>query len=681
MQDFPDRQDRDDQISVGPPRAAWLPIVLILIAAAALPAILALGDDLAPEPDIAGRYAVSSGEECVGGTFDLRQSGQFVSLTLPDGDKIAQLRAREGELSGEVECSDGDTLPLEATASGTQISGSLGVIGLSAERTREFNAISGREPTNPSNVDGDYSLSPESLCLGRDLSLDGGEQPTLETGYGTSSQLTYSQGQLSGDITCIDGGDAEIRGVSTGNRLELEIERLDPGPNQQRIEQAVAETQAPLGERAAAFFLAVVVVLGATFLCASIAQRLGQPRVMGAIVAGILLGPTFLGAIAPDLQAEVFSTDVLDVLGVVANLGLVIYVFIIGLEMETDALRGRRSQVVTVGIAAFVVPLLLGAAAALPTFELLAPDTDFAAFALFLGISMSITAFPVLARILDERGMLGGTLGTAALAAAAIDDLLGWLLITVATALALAGSAKEVLPTLGWFLLFAVVMYGLVRPLLRRAGARYDAREAGASGAGWIALVFAGILLSAYATEKIGVALIIGALVMGTAMPREMALTAELRRGSETFVMFLLLPLFFAYTGLRTDIGTLAEPQLWLIAAALLAIAIAGKLVAATLAARAAGMRWRPAAILGTLMNTRGLTELIVLNLALETGVLSEALFTALVLMALVTTFMAGPLLRLLDPNRLYGPDERGGSSAPASAPASSLRERKPSLR
>jgi len=680
VQDFPDRQDRDDQTSVGPPRAAWLPIVLILIAAVALPVILAAGDDLEPEPDIAGRYSVSAGDECIGGTFDLRQSGQFVAMTLPDGEKIAQLRAREGALSGDVDCNDGDTLPIAASASAGRISGSLGVIGLSAERTREFSGGTGSEPTNPSNVDGDYTLSPESECLGRDLSLDGGETPELSTSQGAMATLAYSQGQLSGDITCLDGAAAEIRGVSTGNRLELEIERLDPGPNQQRIEQAVAETEPPLGERAASFFLAVVVVLAATFLCASIAQRLGQPRVMGAIVAGILLGPTALGAIAPNLQAEIFSTDVLDVLGVVANLGLVIYVFIIGLEMETDALRGRRSQVLTVGIASFVVPLLLGAAAALPTFELLAPDTDFAAFALFLGISMSITAFPVLARILDERGMLGGTIGTAALAAAAIDDLLGWLLITVATALALAGSAREVLPTLGWFALFAAVMFGLVRPLLRRAGARYDNREPGTSGAGWIALVFAGILLSAYATEKIGVALIIGALVMGTAMPREMALTAELRRGSETFVMFLLLPLFFAYTGLRTDIGALGQPELWLIAAALLVIAIVGKLVAATLAARAAGMGWRPAAILGTLMNTRGLTELIVLNLALETGVISEALFTALVLMALVTTFMAGPLLRLLDPDRSYGPDDRG-SSASASAPASSLRERSPSLR
>ena len=505
---------------MGRPRSAWLPLALALIAAIALPVILTAGDDLDPEADIGGRYAVSAGEECLGATFDLQQSGQFISLSRPDGDEIGRLRARDGDLSGDVECRDGDSLPVTATAHGTQISGSLGVIGLSAERTREFDAVSGREPTDPSDVDGDYMLSPESVCLGRDLSLEGGSEPTMTTKGGSTAELSYSQGQLSGDVTCLDGGAAEIRGVSTGNRLELEIERLHPSPGQQQIEQAVAETQPPLGERAASFFLAVVVVLAATFACASIAQRLGQPRVMGAIVAGILLGPTGLGAIAPDLQAEIFSADVLDVLGVVANLGLIVYVFIIGLEMETDALRGRRSQVLTVGIAAFVVPLLLGTAAALPIYELLAPEVDFAPFALFLGISMSITAFPVLARILDERGMLGGTIGTAALAAAAIDDLLGWLLITVATALALAGSAEDVLPTLGWVALFGAVMFGVVRPLLRRAGARYDTRAEGTSGAGWIALVFAGILLSAYATEKIGVALIIGALVMGAVMPR-----------------------------------------------------------------------------------------------------------------------------------------------------------------
>jgi Kef-type K+ transport system membrane component KefB len=268
-----------------------------------------------------------------------------------------------------------------------------------------------------------------------------------------------------------------------------------------------------------------------------------------------------------------------------------------------------------------------------------------------MGIALSITAFPVLARILEERAMVAGAIGMTAMTAAALADLFAWLLITVATALALAGSAGEVWSVLAWTLAFAALMWWVVRPALHHAAAAYArATVSGAgAGAGWIALVLAGILLSAFATERIGLALIIGALVMGAVMPKRARLTTDVRSGSETFVTLLLLPLFFAYTGLRTDVGLLGEAELWLIAAALLILAIVGKLVTTALAARLSGWDWRGSALLGTLMNTRGLTELIVLNLGLEAGVISPALFTALVLMTLVTTFMAGPLLDLID--------------------------------
>jgi Kef-type K+ transport system membrane component KefB len=625
-------------------------ILVCLLAAAVIgiPAILVAGNGLRAEQEIAGHYQVSVGSACVGHAFDLTQSGQFVSLSRA-GDRIARLRLQDGELSGDVTCIDGSTVPIEGTAAARDLHGTLGSASLVATRVAQFDQAAGAAPTNTANADGSYVLTPESVCLGRTLSLDGGSRPVMTIDGGAPATLTYEHGELRGPVTCIDGDHAQLTGVASGERLEIEVERAHSGPGEQKIEQAVAETNPSLSDQTAAFFLAVVVVLAATFACASIAQRLGQPRVMGAIVAGILLGPTLFGALAPNLQADLFSAHVLPALGIVANLGLIVYVFLIGIEIDEHALRGRAGGVVVTALAAFVVPLLLGSASALLVYELLSPDIAFAPFALFLGISMSITAFPVLARILEERKLLGGAIGTTALAAAAIDDLLGWLLITLATALAVSGgTAGDVLPTLGWTLLFAVVVFGVVRPLLRRAAAIYERSRAGV----WVAAVLIGALIAAYVTEKIGIALIIGAVAVGAAMPKRSALTEDVRASSETFVVLLLLPLFFAYTGLRTDVTALGQTQLWLLAGLLLAIAITGKLGAVAVFGRMSGMSWRLSGTLGALMNTRGLTELIVLNLALEIGVISEALFTALVLMALVTTFMTVPLLRLFKPPR-----------------------------
>jgi Kef-type K+ transport system membrane component KefB len=296
---------------------------------------------------------------------------------------------------------------------------------------------------------------------------------------------------------------------------------------------------------------------------------------------------------------------------------------------------------------------MLGIAVALPIYELVGPDKKFVAFALFMGVSMSITAFPVLARILVERRMLKRPVGALSLACAAIDDVTAWFLIALATAVAVAGSGSEVIKTVALAIVFCVVMGFLVRPVLGRMSQAYD--QAGRVPSGWIVAIFAGVLLSAYTTEEIGIALIFGAFIMGSVMPRHAELTEDVTHRIEDFVVTLLLPLFFAFTGLRTNVGLLDRPELWLLTGILIAIAIVGKLVGAMLAARFTGFGWRASGVIGTLMNTRGLTELIVLNLALEAGVISEALFAALVLMALVTTFMAGPLLRLLDPKNEYG--------------------------
>jgi Kef-type K+ transport system membrane component KefB len=649
---LPSMRGADDEGngSVARARATAGLIILAALAAGVVALCFHLGRELEAEPSIAGRYTVDRGGACLGTAFDLRQSGEFVSLSRPDGRRIARLRVSDGALSGEVACVDDETRPIEAEAADGGLQGRLGLLDLAASRSVEFEPGERSRPA-PASVDGSYALSPQSKCLGNRIELRGGSRPELRSDERLAGSLIYAQGELRGPITCADGDPGELRGVAAAGRLEFEFERDEPGHGEQSIEQAIGEEQQDLGELAASFFVALIVVLAGARLLGALAMTAHQPRVMGEIVAGILLGPTLFGAVSPGIQAEVFSGDVLLALGVIANLGLVIYMFIVGIELDPRQLRGRSTQVLTVALASILVPLALGVAAALPIYELTAPDVEFIPFSLFIGIAMSITAFPVLARILEERGMLARPLGTAALAAAAIDDLLAWFLIALATAIAVAASAQDVLATVLLAALFGAAMVWIVQPLLKWAAARYA--HDGASA--WIAAVFAGILLSAFASEEIGIALIIGALAFGLVMPKRARLTEDLRRGSEPFVTIVLLPLFFAYTGLRTDVTTLGESELWLIAAGLLAVALLGKFVPAMLAARWSGFDWRASAVMGTLMNTRGLTELIVLNLALEAGVISEALFTALVLMALITTFMAGPLLRLLDPSNRFG--------------------------
>jgi hypothetical protein len=259
----------------------------------------------------------------------------------------------------------------------------------------------------------------------------------------------------------------------------------------------------------------------------------------------------------------------------------------------------------------------------------------------------------VLARILAERRMLKSPVGSLTIACAAIDDVTAWFLIALATTIAVSGSFGDVATTIGEATAFTLVMALGVRRILARMATAFD--EVGRIPSGWFAAIIVGVLLSAYVTEKINIAVIFGGFVMGMIMPRHARLTEDVTRRIEDFVVTLLLPMFFVFTGLRTNIGLLDRPVLWLITAGLIAIAIVGKLAGASLAARVCGFDWRASGVIGTLMNTRGLTELIVLNLALEVGAISNALFAALVLMALITTLMAGPLLKVLDPGNRYG--------------------------
>jgi Kef-type K+ transport system membrane component KefB len=406
--------------------------------------------------------------------------------------------------------------------------------------------------------------------------------------------------------------------------------------------------------------LAVAVVISVAQLLRQLADRLGQPQVLGDIVGGILLGPSLLGALQPQLSTWLFAPAVRTQLNLLGQLGLVLFMFLVGLELNPRLLRGRLPLASRISVVGVLLPLTLGLVLAnrleswLPG---LLPGDHTAAGALFTGTAMAITAFPVLARILTERRLLGQPVGALAITAAAVDDVVGWSLLAAVVAFSRSGSALAALPTLLGIAVFAGALLVATAPLRRLLERRHQRGEA--PGGMLQTLVFSGALLCAVITELIGVHVIFGAFLWGLCMPRNEALHQWLELRLETVVLKLLLPLYFAISGLSTSIGSLSSPSLWLAAGLVLLVAVAGKFLGAWGVARLSGVPRREAQVLGWLMNTRGLTELVVLNVGLSLGVISTELFTMGVLMALITTAMAGPLL-----NRLgYG---RQAQTAPA---------------
>ncbi len=627
-------------------------IALAAFVVAATIAVFAAGSSKDAQPPIAGGYDVGSGSQCLGAQVDLRQSGQFVVAERADGESAGQLRLKDGRLTGMARCLRGGDRRLDAGVEAGVLSGTIGGAPLSAEFKREPPEPGAQRPRAPNAIDGDYRVVPRSDCLGGTFELVGdGPFVELEGGNGVSGELRYrSDGSVSGEARCTGGGTAEVAGKAANRDIVLDVARAGEPP-----QKVSAQKRREFGKTLAAFFIAVAFVMLAARLAGAAIVRIGQPRVMGEVMAGLMLGPTVFGALAPELQRALFPSDVIPLIGVAANLGLIFYMFLVGLELDLSQLKGRIAQTAAISNTGVAIPMIAGLAVAVPTYELVGPDGKggFTAFALFMGVSMSITAFPVLARILVERRMLKRPIGAIALASAAIDDISAWFLIALATAVATSGNASEVVRTIALAAAFVGVMVFGVRRLLARVSLAYD--EAGRVPVAWITAIFAGVLLSAYATEEIGIALIFGAFVMGTIMPRNAGLTEDVTHRMEDFVVLLLLPLFFAFTGLRTNVGLIDRSELLILAVVLIVVAIACKFGGTMLAARVTGLGWRESSVVGTLMNTRGLTELIVLNLALEKGVISDALFAALVLMALVTTFMAGPMLKLLDPRNEFG--------------------------
>lgn len=413
--------------------------------------------------------------------------------------------------------------------------------------------------------------------------------------------------------------------------------------------------QTNLREPISLLLMQIVVVIVLARACGRAFAHLGQPAVVGEIIAGILLGPSALGWLWPEAMHALFPPASLDSLKLLSMLGVMLFMFVVGMDLDLHELRQRARVAVVVSHVSIAFPFLLGVLLSFALFTALAPaGIPFMAFSLFIGIAMSITAFPVLARIIQERGLSGTVLGHHAIACAAVDDVSAWCLLALVIALVKSGSFAGAIATLLMTGLLIAFMLLWVRPRLdalldTQLARKREGRDGNGSAvfAGMLVLMFA----SALAAELIGIHAIFGAFLAGVAMSARSELRHMIRERLETFSSTFLLPLFFAFTGLRTQLALLHDWQSWLLCAGIILVAIAGKLGGSMLAARWAGMRWRDATALGVLMNTRGLMELVVLNIGYDLGVISARIFAMLVLMALVTTFMTGPLIsRLLAP-------------------------------
>ncbi|MFD7033236.1 cation:proton antiporter [Streptomyces sp. NPDC059917] len=406
--------------------------------------------------------------------------------------------------------------------------------------------------------------------------------------------------------------------------------------------------------------LGLAVVLGVAYAFGRLAQRVRQPAVVGEIVAGLALGPSLLGLLPGDLTGALFPAEVRPFLQVLSQLGLVLFMFGVGYQLELNHLRGRGPQVTAVSLASVVLPFLLGmglAVALEPTFITAELRVDgLLEPALFLGVAMSITAFPVLARIIDERGLNKSPLGALALACAAIQDFLAWCVLAVVVALVQATGWGP----LGWLAVqsaaFVIALLHVVRPGLRWLLAP-ERRWAGAPATH--AALVVGLLLSAWATEGMGLHAVFGAFAFGAVVPRRHvdAVAPQVPERIEQTSLFLL-PAFFTVTGLSTDLGALGPQGAFMLLAAV-AVACAGKFAGAFGSARLTGATAREATALGILLNARGLTELVILNVGLSLGVLDSRMFTVMVFMALITTVMTGPLLQWVRPSEPGPPRKR----------------------
>ncbi len=406
------------------------------------------------------------------------------------------------------------------------------------------------------------------------------------------------------------------------------------------------------------FFFQIGIILAFCQVVGRVAQRFGQPQVVAEMIAGVMLGPSLLGLLWPDVSTKLFPPDSMKVLFPISQLGLAAYMFVVGLEFRVDIVQQRMRSAVAVSMAGMLAPFVLGGALGWYFFnhtKLFPEKTSLMEATIFLGASMCITAFPMLARIIHFKKLTGTTMGTVALGAGAIDDAAAWCLLAVVLG-SFDNNIRHAFVNIGGGVAYVAFTLLVLRPLL--AWWAKGVEQRGALSDREFVFCLVGMSMGAWFTDLIGLHAVFGAFVMGVAMPRGVVVRSLIER-IQPLTVALLLPLFFTFSGLNTRIGLLNSANLWLMAGLILLAAILGKGVACWLAARATGLPNREALGIGTLMNARGLMELIIINIGLQRGIITPELFATLVIMAVVTTLMASPIFELLV--RRHQPAEADG--------------------
>jgi Kef-type K+ transport system membrane component KefB len=391
----------------------------------------------------------------------------------------------------------------------------------------------------------------------------------------------------------------------------------------------------------------ITIIIVARF-CGWIFRKIGQPSVIGEIIAGIVLGPSLLGYYFPEYSIVLFPVESLGNLQFLSQIGLILFMFVIGMELDLKVLRNRAKEAVVISHASIVIPFALGIGLAYFVYLKFAPaDIAFLPFALFMGIAMSITAFPVLARIVQERGIHKTKLGAIVITCAAADDITAWCILAAVIAIVKAGTVVSSLYVIGLAIIYVLAMIFVVKPFLKKIGELYGTKDA--LNKPIVAIFFLILIISSYTTEIIGIHALFGAFMTGVIMPDITKFRNLFIEKVEDVSVILLLPLFFVYTGLRTEIGLINDPFLWRVTGWIILVAVIGKFLGSALAAKFVGQNWRDSLTIGALMNTRGLMELVVLNIGLDLKVLSPEVFTMMVIMALFTTSMTGPALNFIN--------------------------------
>lgn len=436
--------------------------------------------------------------------------------------------------------------------------------------------------------------------------------------------------------------------VEQGKLLEVGRKIVSPSSNDTQWTQFLSSLFHNLQHPVALLLMQIITIVLVARIFGWIFRKIGQPTVIGEIIAGIALGPSLFGLYFPDLNQSLFPVASLGNLQVLSQVGLILFMYVIGMELDLKVLKNKANDAVVISHASIVIPFALGIGLSYFIYHEFAPEgVEFLSFGLFMGIAMSITAFPVLARIVQERGIHKTRLGTIVITCAAADDITAWCLLAAVIAIVKAGTFVSSLYIIALAVVYVLAMLFIVKPFLKRIGDLYA--DKGNLNKPVVAIFFLTVIVSAYSTEVIGIHALFGAFMAGAIMPESAKFRNIFIEKVEDIAVILLLPLFFVFTGLRTEIGLINEPYLWKITGFIILVAVIGKFIGSALAARFVGQNWRDSLTIGALMNTRGLMELVVLNIGYELGVLSPKVFTMMVIMALVTTFMTGPALDIIN--------------------------------